>query len=109
MPKSMKFAGKYFGTGFAVWEGVNLRNQYKNGEIDSYTYKLELGSTAIGGIPVIGTFWTIGWEGGRIITNLPGYDENIRKPIQRYFDLIPPEPTCLTCPHAKKKFINTNE
>ena len=31
--------------------------------------------------------WGIGWEAGRLITQIPGYQENFRKPIRRLVGL----------------------
>jgi hypothetical protein len=98
VPKSLRALGKYGGLAFSVWGAVDINSQYINNEISTYRMTVEQTSNGIGAVPAIGTAWTIGWELGRAITNIPGYNENVRLPVQRFLGIIPPEPKCRICP-----------
>lgn len=71
---------KGFGTGLGVLSaGINTY-QYRSGEMSGFQYTAEMIST---GISVKLPAWGIGWELGRIVTQIPGYQENFRLPIRR--------------------------
>lgn len=80
---------RFVGWGIGAYNAYQLRDQLMSGEISGRRHSIEQASNFIstfGGI--FGAFWGIGWEGGRLITQLPGYHENFRIPVQRFFNLI---------------------
>ena len=73
VPKSARLLIRLGGPVISVWGARHIEQQYERGEINNLQYTTEQVSNAIGAIYGIGTLWTIGWEGGRLITNIPGY------------------------------------
>ena len=71
---------KGFGTGLGVISGGINTYQLRSGEMSGFQYTAEMIST---GVSVKLPAWGIGWELGRIITQIPGYQENFRLPIRR--------------------------
>lgn len=63
--------------------------QAKSGQISETERWIEHTSNGISSIPAIGTAWAAGWEIGRGITNIPGYNENVRTPVQKALGIIP--------------------
>src|SRR5699024_12852479 len=75
---------KGVGTGLGIVNGGINTYEYRSGEISGVQYSTEMISTGISArIPA----WGIGWELGRIITNIPGYQEKFRQPIRRFLVL----------------------
>jgi len=72
-PKALKFVSKYGGYGFSVWGAMDIEAKYANGTITPYERGMEQIGNALGAHPVYGTFFTIGWEIGRAITETSGY------------------------------------
>jgi hypothetical protein len=67
---------KWTGRAFGAWNAYSINEQRRDGEIDNSQWFLEQSSNAfstLGGI--YGGAWSIGWELGRIITNIEGYQE----------------------------------
>src|SRR5690606_14013739 len=57
--------------------------QHDAGQISNFAYGMEMTSNAIsthGGL--YGAAWGVGWEGGRLLTTIPGYDKHVRQPIR---------------------------
>lgn len=71
---------KGFGTGLGVLSAGISTYQYRTNEISGFQYTAEMISI---GVSVKLPAWGIGWELGRIITQMPGYQENFRLPIRR--------------------------
>lgn len=74
------------GAGFALgaYNFYNLAQQRANGEIDDLKLGIEgasAGYSTFGGLH--GAAWGIGWELGRAIESIPGYDENFRYPARQ--------------------------
>lgn len=75
VPKGVRFVGKFAGPAFSAWGAYDVEQQFKRGEITGFQRGAEQVSNSIGAIPAIGTGWSIGWEIGRTITNIPTYQE----------------------------------
>lgn len=71
---------KGFGTGLGILSAGISTYQYDSGQMSGFQYTAELIST---GVSVKLPAWGIGWELGRLITQIPGYQENFRLPIRR--------------------------
>jgi len=103
-----KFAKKV-GTGVKVggyalglYNFKSINDQYSNGQITGRQRDMEQVSNGIstaGGL--YGVAWGLGWELGRLITNLPGYHENIRVPGQQFLGILPGNKECKICPLYK--------
>jgi RHS repeat-associated protein len=91
-PKSLQLLGRFGGTLFTVWGAIDIEQQYAAREINSFRRKAEHVSNGIGLIPVVGTVWSIGWEGGRAIAGTDWYKEVIKGEVQ---------PKCITCEKVK--------
>ena len=77
------------GKGLGLYTAYSIHKQYKQGQINIYQYGLNQGSNALSTLGGIwGAAWGIGWESGRAITNISGYHQNVRAPIQRTLGLI---------------------
>ena len=73
---------KVFGFGIALWSESNILNDKK---MSIEQKGIETGSNVIstfGGI--YGAAWGIGWESGRVITQIPWYRQNVRPHIQDF-------------------------
>ncbi len=79
--------GKYGGAAFSIYGYFDIKDQYKSGEISVQKMRIEQTSNGIGDLPIVGTGWTFGWELGRIVTNIPGYDKYVRQPVRNTFGI----------------------
>ena len=78
------------GYGLGAYNAISIHGQYQSGEINGLQYGLEQGSNVISTVGgIYGAAWGIGWEAGRAITNIPGYHENVRVPVQRFLGIRP--------------------
>jgi hypothetical protein len=77
------------GVGCALVSLASSEYQFKTSPISETGKWIERTSTGISLIPAIGTAWAAGWEIGRGITNIPGYNENVRTPIQKAIGIKP--------------------
>lgn len=71
------------GTTFGVVNYGVIGAQYEAGQINNFQFLAETGSntfSTFGGLP--GAAWGLGWEGGRWVTSIPGYDEHVRQPLK---------------------------
>jgi hypothetical protein len=75
VPKVLRFVGRFGGFAFSAWGAYDIREQYRHGEITPFQNGVEQASNTIGAIPAVGTAWSIGWEIGRGITNIPAYQK----------------------------------
>lgn len=81
------------GTGLSVFNAGVIQYQYSSGQINSAEYGIEQTSNAISTrVPA----WGIGWELGRLITNIKGYHENVRVPLRKLMGI---NPDCGLCPN----------
>jgi len=75
-----------------VYNAIEIEQQFTRGEI-GYTQRV-----AEHGANVVSSVWGIyeaafgvGWEIGRAITKIPGYNQYFRKPIRETFNIGQPE------------------
>jgi RHS repeat-associated protein len=101
-PTSMSL--RIAGYGLGIYNFDQINKKHSRGEISDFQMFADQGSnlySTFGGIH--GAAWGLGWEAGRLITEIPGYNENFRLPVQRYFGLIQSPPKCLVCPIVGKQ------
>jgi len=72
------------GTGLSVLSGGITTYQYDQGQISGTQYTAEMIST---GISYYLPAWGVGWELGRLTTQIPGYQEKFRQPIRNFLGL----------------------
>ncbi|MBA3987288.1 MAG: hypothetical protein H0X63_12115, partial [Flavobacteriales bacterium] len=72
------------GTGLSILSGGITTLQYDSGQMSGVQYSAEMIST---GISTRVPAWGVGWELGRMVTQIPGYQENFRQPIRRALGL----------------------
>ena len=78
---------KNIGTGISVLNAGITTLQYRSGQMSGFQYTAEMTSTAISTkIPA----WGIGWEVGRMVTNIPGYQQNFRTPVRNFLSKFLP-------------------
>jgi RHS repeat-associated core domain len=76
----------WLGRTLGAYNAFMIYQQAQNGEITTAQHVIEQASNAystFGGVP--GAAWGVGWEIGRVITQIPGYHENVRVPLQKFF------------------------
>jgi hypothetical protein len=74
------------GAGFALgaYNLYSLGQNRASGRIGNITLGVEATATGISiGGGLYGAAFGIGWEAGRTVTNIPGYDKNFRKPMRK--------------------------
>jgi hypothetical protein len=78
------------GNALGVYNALSIEEQYSSGQISGVQRWTEQGSNVISTVGgIYGAAWGVGWEAGRAITNIPGYHENVRVPVQRFLGIRP--------------------
>jgi len=92
---------KVGGFALAGYNAVKINQQFNAGQISGSRMAIEQTSNVVSTFGILGAAWGIGWETGRAITNIPGYHQNVRLPLQRMLGIIPAAPKpyeCVLCP-----------
>jgi RHS repeat-associated protein len=75
VPKGLKIIGRFGGPVISFYGAVEIEMQFEQGGFNSYQRYVEHSSNLIGAVPAVGTAWSFGWEIGRGITNMEGYQQ----------------------------------
>lgn len=82
LSKNVSRGLKVFGFGIGLWSQYNILTDKK---MSGAQKSIETGSNVIstfGG--VYGAAWSVGWETGRVVTQIPWYRQNVRPEIQDF-------------------------